>query len=380
MKKIGIVTWCKWNDNYGTILQAYALFTYIKAVGYMPQILDDAHISSSYARQKYGKIRSIDIYRKFLKKLRESMFSSDIFEKNCAKRELFNSFLKRKLIHYYRQGIDYDHLSSIEKHFDAFICGSDQIWTPDINFFDPYYFLSFVTKKPQIAYAPSIGRSSYPEELIPEIKNMLKDFKHISIREKSAANYLSEAIGRDVTACVDPTLLLDADRWIHDFKITAQEKRGDYVLFYFLGQGRWYKKTTVDYCRNKGLKTMVLPMRKEDAELGDMMSYPDMSGFLSLIYNAHYIITDSFHGMMFSIIFRKQFMICARFNDGDTISQNSRIEDFCSRINLTGRYVKSPDEIDTVFKSHLDYHTISDKLDSEINSSKDYLRVALKEI
>ena len=380
MKKIGIVTWCKWNDNYGTILQAYALFTYIKELGYTPQILDDAHISSSYTLQKYGKIRSIDIYRKFLKNLKKAVLSSDIFERNCAKREIANDYLKHKLINYYKKGVDYDRLSHIEKHFDAFVCGSDQIWTPDINFFDPYYFLSFVTKKPKIAYASSIGRGGYPEELIPEIKNMLKDFRHISVREKSAAEYLTGAIGREVIACTDPTLLLNADKWIHDFKIASAGKSGGYVLFYFLGQDRWYKKMTVDYCRNKGLKTIVLPMRKEDAGLGDMMSYPNVTEFLSLIYNAYYIITDSFHGMMFSVIFRKQFMICARFNDGDTISQNSRIEDFCSRINLTGRYVKSPDEIDTVFKSHLDYGAISDKLDSEIAGSKDYLQAALQEV
>lgn len=380
MKKIGIVTWCKWNDNYGTILQAYALYTYIKELGYTPQILDDAHISSSYTLQKYGKIRNIDIYRKFLRNLKRSALSSDIFEKNCAKREIINDFLKRRLINYYRKDVDYNRLSRIEKHFDAFVCGSDQIWTPDINFFDPYYFLSFVTEKPKIAYAPSIGRDGYPEELIPEIKDILKDFRHISVREKSAAEYLTRAIDRDIIACTDPTLLLDADKWVHDFKIASLQKSGGYVLFYFLGQDRWYKKTTVDYCRNRGLKTVVLPMRKEDVGLGDMTSYPNVTEFLSLIYNADYIITDSFHGMMFSIIFRKQFMICARFNDGDTISQNSRIEDFCSRINLTGRYVKSPDEIDTVFRSHLDYGAISGRLDSEIDNSKDYLQTALQEV
>ena len=371
MKKILNFTFQRAN-NYGAQLQAFALQEFLKNNGYDCKICD-CRIDAIEEPYKIMSFKNKNIIRQLAKVF---VYGFKTFKRNYNFKKFRRNYLNLTDSIYKTSD-----LNNIKYKADAYIVGSDQVWNPNIvGELSDFYTLNFNNNIKKISYAASIGDIRYVENQEIEFTQKLAHIDYISVREKDAAEILKKLLNREIQIVLDPTLLLDADRWIHDFKITAQEKRGDYVLFYFLGQDRWYKKTTVDYCRNKGLKAMVLPMRKEDAELGDMMSYPDMSGFLSLIYNAHYIITDSFHGMMFSIIFRKQFMICARFNDGDTISQNSRIEDFCSRINLTGRYVKSPDEIDTVFKSHLDYHTISDKLDSEINSSKDYLRVALEEI
>lgn len=373
MHKVAIVTWTKWN-NYGTILQSYALSSTISAMGFDVYVLDDTLISSTYCVQRWGEPKSnCSFWKKWKKHFKLQKLKG--WNRYIQTREKYCLEQKNKIIHYWKKDVSYPKLHKLSLSFDYFVCGSDQIWTPDDIFFDPYYFLTFVRNKIKIAYAPSIGRNSYPEDKKNIVRDALKDFSHISVREQTGKCIISDITKyTDISIVLDPTLLLTAEQWEKCLDLKRNSQQSRYALFYFLGEQQWYRQDSIEFCKQRNIKVVNIPNIESDYKVKDSPNIGAIE-FLELIKNADYVFTDSFHGFIFSLIFSKDVYVFQRFKETDEKSQNSRIKDLCELLQIKNRYYESPQLLHKQI-SPINYKSVHQKIDTERKKSLNYLREA----
>lgn len=400
--KIATVTWIT-HSNYGTDLQAYALQKYLLKCGHENTIISDKYIICPYLideenSQKIvtdsaaeaspahtqGVLARIKRYSLNPKTLVREYKIHEEYKTACAKykkcepyREclrLIDDFKTRQLV--ISESYPKESMFKHNDMYDAFICGSDQIWSVfDINF-KGYFYLDFVTKK-KIAYSPSIGTNIIPEEKKRAIKEYLKDFSAISVRENVSAVQLSELCGVDVEWVCDPTLLHDREFW-SSFCSDATVRENKYLVCYFLGENEWYfsyVKKLAEYLR---LKPILIPIR----ESFSFCKWAYKEGvspekFVALIKNASFVVTDSYHAMIFSIIFEKRFVYLERFKDDDPFCQNIRVDSLMERMQLRHLYI-SEKTFDKKDVQDIDYRIVNQKISEFRESSKKFLNDSLR--
>lgn len=214
-----------------------------------------------------------------------------------------------------------------EERFSCFIAGSDQIWNPEFAGSE-YYFLTFAPPEKRIAFAASIGQSELPDEVTARYAPMLKEMKYISVREETAAFLVQEMTGRSPEVMPDPTLLLGRHQWEELARKPALSLPERYILAFFLGNlpGQAIR----DFADRKRLPVIYLNHRdyQELFALGP-------AEFLYVMMHASYVLTDSFHGTVFSILFERQFFVFRRKETGvkdmfsrlETLLQNFGLEE-----------------------------------------------------
>ena len=372
---IGIVTLWNTNDNYGGILQTYALQRYLRNKGHRAYI-----VRMLYSAGIYFKIKSL------LKKL---LIILHCIKPNFAYRRQYIVRDSIKSRRFYEFRNEYISLSSIEYHSmfflrlfypkaDVYITGSDQVWgMSPINQREAWHYLDFGKKETKrVSYAASFGRNTISEEDLDIIRKYLYSFDRISVRELSGVTILKK-IGFDVCHCIDSTLLLGADDYI---KIMSNQKhKSQYAYVYSVNMSTsseiyWNRLKKV--LASKGLKTVVttasgyLPAKElfSDVEY----DYASPSEWLSNIYYSNVVITSSFHGIVFSIIFRKQFIyfpLKSRFKSG-----NDRITDLLKLLGLNNRTANTQDDCLLLLNDVIDYDSINlTSLNLLIRQSKEYL-------
>ena len=264
-----------------------------------------------------------------------------------------------------------DKLPALNDQFDMFICGSDQIWSVRESIFNPYYYLDFVTKK-KISYAPSLGTDKISEKAFEMIRKLLVDYAAISVRESVSAKQLSDLIGKEVQWVVDPTLLRDRVFW-EQLTCGIPRRKKKYLLCYFLENKEWYFNYAKTIAKKLHLEIVLLPNR------WDYLSseYVVKTGvgpkeFVSLIRHSDYVLTDSYHGSIFSMIFERDFQYLLRFNMDDPNSQNIRIQSLFDYLNLNDRIVFNEMENKPALRIK-DYSIITSKIDIQRKKSQKYL-------
>ena len=220
------MTWFSYY-NYGTVLQAKATTQLLTNMGFHTELVQ--YYPATNAGEKHQNIVS-----KFMKRIFSKMKNwsgSNRVEQFNGK--LFDNF-KNTRLPLTDLCEDTETLKQLNKTFDLFICGSDQIWSP-MNF-DSHYFLDFVSNPhAMIAYAPSLGVTHISEESIEkEMKTLVSRFDHLSVREAVAAKLLSQLTGKDVETVLDPTLLLGRKDWTETLAL-GESAEEPYLLIYFLG-------------------------------------------------------------------------------------------------------------------------------------------------
>lgn len=385
--KIAIVTWTNYS-NYGTYLQSYALQKYIENLGFENYILSDRIIVKETSDKKKilleenkNQIKNGIGNRIINLMMRPKRFSRVLLARiNREKYEAVYSDSRRAFEAFRENDLkiievdSIEELDSLNNEFDIFICGSDQIWSVVDNVFNSYYYLDFVTKK-KVAYAPSLGTDKIPKSKIDKIKILLSDFSAISVREEKTAEQLSALTGKDVKCVADPTLLFDRKFWCQFVNRTSQ-KKGNYMLCYFLENKPWYFQYAEKLAKKMRLKIVLVPNRYEyiSSEYVAKNSIGPRD-FVSLIEHAAYILTDSYHGSIFSLIFGKKFRYLLRFDYDDPNSQNIRIQSLFERLNINDRIItktdcEKPD-------SFIDYKKINELLEIYRKESRQYLIKAL---
>lgn len=372
--KTATVTWVSYN-NYGTLLQAYALQKQIELLGHENEILSDNQILQEFrarrprvpqavaamksepehAASRLGRLMKDPgrISRSLLARRDPECYGLpyEASQKAC---DVFREENLRVRYH-----VDGASLSALNEDYDAFVCGSDQIWSLFESNFNPYYYLDFATKK-KIAYAPCLGTDQITEERAEQLKALLADFLAVSVREDVSAKQLSDLTGRDVAWVCDPTLLHDRDFW-SDFTGNIPARKEKYLLCYFLESRPWYFARAKALAKQLGLKIRLIPSRWEHLSNGYVI--PEAVGpreFVSWFRDAAYVLTDSYHGSIFSLIFEKDFQYLLRFAPDDPASQNIRIQSLFERLELEDRIV-TEQNTGPIF-SALDYGKVTKNL------------------
>ena len=365
-KKVGICTLYT-GYNYGSALQAYSLKKYVESLGFNCDIIK---LSGSLINGRDFRMKKafITLFRMFLysnnKKNAIKSFSQN--NKNAINSntiKLFDRFYDEKIIPVF---LSYRKLKKIAKSdlYSYFICGSDQIWNSTAFYVDPFYYLNFSPSNKKIAYAPSFGRDYVPNYNKKIISNFLNKIPNLSVREESGKKIIKDIIDKEAIVCLDPTFLTSKEEWISEFNI--KEKKKNYILVYFLNEPS--KKASNFIKKLSSLSDLDI------IYIGSGIKNNTYAGpieFLEYICNATYIITDSFHGVAFSIIFKKDFWVFER--KYKTENQSTRIINILQKLDLDNRF--EPD--DTIINEKINYKNVNLLINREIECSKKYLRNAL---
>lgn len=370
MKSVGIITY-HFLNNYGTMLQALALQNKIESYGVKSELID--YRIQDYKESKFDilkiRIKRIAIYIRGFSKYYIKFSDSKNEE---VRKERFREFYNKNIITGNKRYNTYKELQDNCPEYDIYIVGSDQTWNPNVSKAPEAFYLTFVSEKEGKtlgSYAPSIGVSSLSQDQKNIMKSRLEKIEYLSCREEKGANIIKELTGRDVTTVLDPTFLLNRSEWNHycaDMKIGKQ-----YILQYFLGDVKECREFVEKLSEKTGLDIIVLPHSYLDIKDSTKEKmYVGPGEFLALVKNATYVCTDSFHGTAFSINFNKNFYSFHKRKNTEATSDNSRISDILSRLNLEDRLITDNKILDVI---DINYEEVNKKLTEFRESSEKFL-------
>ncbi|MBR5336711.1 MAG: polysaccharide pyruvyl transferase family protein [Lachnospiraceae bacterium] len=376
--KIGILTFHK-SVNYGSVMQAWALQELIRSFGHSVEIID-------YEPASYKLAYGIYLPGNSLKNIKKNISRIPIAGYKKSQAKFFKDFRDRQLnLSKEEYGI-FSGPKELEGRYDLIICGSDQIWNVHAKDSDDFFFLPDVNIR-KIAYAISINNTDFTEERCDErMKKAIRDFEFLSFREEAGAERVRDFIGRDreVYTVLDPTLL--HDKTDYD-KITGSRIiKGDYVFLYKVWNGKDSYKMAQTLGERLGLPVYTLLLvndaralcRIEKQGVKVLRKETRPEDYLSLIKNASYVMTDSFHGTAFSIIFERPF-ICVREKRNNGKEKNDeRIIGLLKTLGLENRYValSAMGEFDS--NAVIDYEIITSRRRSVARDCAEMLKNAIE--
>lgn len=381
MRKIGICA-CYDTRNYGSMLQSFATQVKIEQLGYECEyIVYRKKKTVGFILKQIPRLLNRNLlYDKWMviQKKIEMRKYPEIQEKEREREQAFVRFKQKYYRKFSVENYGYDSLRINAKQYSSVVVGSDQLWTPG-GLATNFYNLMFVPDEiNKVSYATSFGVSKIPKYQITRTREYLERINHLSVREIQGAQIIEEITGRKAKVVVDPTLLLTRNEWdelIPRNRILAKK----YILCYFLGSNPVHREIAYQLKEKTGYTIVSTPFLDsfvfEDIEFGDNQLFdvgPD--DFVNLIRNAEYILTDSFHGSVFSILNHKQFLVFDRFSSG-TQSRNSRIDSLCSLLCLENRRYKKD-----VFKEMIepiDYKAVDERLGALREDSLNFLKFSL---
>lgn len=341
MARIGLITLNPKIYNYGGILQEYALLCKLQEYG-DAEIVNfnvnneltifslkrdirnlEARKIIDFIKDRFSHPRIVGNYREIVEK-RRTMF--DNFR---------NQYMK----------ISYPVLNQElnDDRYDILIAGSDQIWNPDYSI--PAFFLDFKTNSKKIIYAASLGKAHLTNRQRVIYGKYINKLKYVSLRERSGIELLQKYTDTPLKCVVDPTLLITREQW--DEICPEREIQGKYIFCYFLELTEEKYIATLEFAEKHNLRIANIPflhgiddrVHFENSIIPKNLG-PD--GFISLIKNAEYVITDSFHAAVFSCIYKKNFKVFGR-NCG-SYNMNTRLENLMEIFGVKNNII-TPNEL-----------------------------------
>lgn len=342
--KIGLITYHH-SNNYGAVLQSYATCKALLALGHNVQFINIQQLEKK-------RLRHIVFIPKYLS---------------------FKRFTQK----FYPQETPYIHnlqeLRNMHLDYDCLVVGSDQVWNPNISLDKCLaYFLDFGGEKvKRISYASSFGLSDWPQEkknLIAPVTIALKRFNNISVREKTGQELLTRLFGVNSKVVVDPTMLHN------DYhEITGEIKANNEIICYLLN--RTQEQLEASRFISKTLNTPLKLISNVYPIKGFKYVYPpSIENWIKYIGGAKLVITDSFHGLVFSLLYKRNFIVFA-INNG----RNSRLIDLLQSVGLEDRYFtdlkKLQSSIHTIKK--IDYQKVDSIIENKRKESWEFLKTSL---
>lgn len=333
--------------NYGAVLQKYATYQFLKDNC-------DESILIDYKPKKYKKSDIKSLFKDLLILPRIIKFSK--FEKT--------HFIKRTIKYTF-----YKELLKSPPQSDIYIVGSDQVWNSKLTWNDdmtkkclnPAYFLDFVENGIKISYSSSIGNEDILESERSYFKEKLSKFNHISVREESAKTLLENAGISNVKVTLDPVFLLSKKEY---YKLVKKIKHNKYLLIYSAEKSCTINTIAKNIAKEKGLQIIELGNYFKNYDSNVFLNNIGIEDFISYFYNADYIVTSSFHGLAFSLIFEKQFIAVKPYE------RSTRLENLVAKAGLSNRLLV---EASTNYNDLINYDIVRNNLFLEIESSKEYL-------
>lgn len=386
MMRIGVVTYWKGNDNYGQILQAWALQYWLKVHGHdafiirydfkMPVSSVPLHVRlMRYVKWLYfAPLFNRIIYRKRYKNLARNRAQ--------IKMRAFDEFRSKYLS---MSDIEYTSLDELQCNppvADCYIAGSDQIWARPLTFYhNRAYFLDFGNDNiRRISYAPSFSMEIYPENQKKELKDLLYLFDYLSVREVSGQRICKE-LGYNATLVCDPTLLLTKGVYTN---ITSREASAKGALFVYSlnvkdpSELRWTELTEWAESSDVSIiSTNASGYFEANEILSDKSKYEycTIPQWLANIRDAQLVVTPSFHGIVFAIIMHTPFVYVPLA--GEWASGNSRVTDLLSILGLKHRILYNNISYKDIIQSDIQWLDVDSRLSSFRVVSEEYLNKAL---
>ncbi len=349
--------------NSGASLQAYALMRYLEELGneveiidYKPDYLNNHYKLGIIANPKYEKnlmLKMIYLTLKFpgrvlalRKKIKYDHFR-DNYLKVTKKRYISNSELKNN-----------------PPEADIFICGSDQIWNSKFNNGkDPAFYLDFAPQgKIKASYAASFATDRIEESVRDITKERINKLDYIGVREISALNILEDLGIDNGIQVMDPVFLLSKETWLN--MAYEVDKKQKYIFVYDFDGNELIKEIALKVAKKKSLKIYTVFKSDYSDKVIKGMGPID---FISYIKNAEFVISNSFHGTAFSIIFEKQFIVVNRKEE-----INTRMRDLLTILKIENRLINENYNFDLINKN-IDYTVVNRAIKLKVKSSKEYL-------
>lgn len=348
------------SNNYGAILQSYALQKVIKNYGHEVEFIN---YDCDYINKPYKIVN--------LKKKGIGNYLFGVIGYICymPRRKKCNEFRK---YFSYSKGVNQKNIDELSDLYDLYITGSDQVWNYKLTNNDYNYLLDFVKDpKKKCSYAASIGLKSIEVNVKERYIQLLSEFNKITVREEKGKKLLNSLIYNDVNVALDPTLLLNREDWMqvtHNYR-----SKEDYILVYQLGFSsrmmNFIKKlASKDNCR---VIYVPFPIGKYIKSKFNLTCGP--AEWLGLFKNAKYVVTDSFHGTIFSIIFHRKFY--TEISDQNR-AIGSRIDDLLCKLELQDRLIVNNDN--EISDNNIDYNAVDKILEQERKKSMLLLEDILK--
>lgn len=356
MKTIGIMT-IHTTYNYGAVLQAYATQAFFSNCGYDAELIDytNPHIQEMLRLSYKQDGKWIGYIKTFI---RNTVFGR---------------------LHYYRKGFShisevcrfskkYETVEELDKaSYDVMVAGSDQLWNPLISGkLDPVFFLQFGNAKKRISVASSLGSYTLTDSEKDEISNYLRDFDSISVREKFAKDQLKSLTDKPIKVLMDPTLLLTREFWVNKIVSRSQykDKKERYIVTYFAGGNKGsHRKIIGEYAKMLNLPVWTIQYSNYTwKESSKKILGATMEDFVALIANADLVITDSFHGVAFSLNMGTNFV--ALTNTANPV----RVKALLDQLDITERI-----DMPTHLYRSVDYEIVTPKLQRLQKDSIDWV-------
>mgnify|MGYP000376980802 CR=1 FL=1 len=369
------------HNNYGTSLQAYATVKVLQDFGYNVRIIrynkHRGFISTLFALPNYLRSGGKSEFLIRINKKIKGIFLKNYKNNNTIRNKAVEDF-KDKIFEPICDYYDgYENLQNGSKNYDICMVGSDQLWHP-MGFASGFYNLMFVDDNiPKIAYAASFGVSTIPSHQIKGTEYYLKRFNWISVREQRGVEIVYELTTRKADFVCDPTMLLTKEEWLDFSKSSTIKINEPYIFCYYLGERKEIRKYANELSHKTGYK--IVMMRHVDKYItmddtfGDYAPYNvSPRDFVNLLNNATFVLTDSFHGTIFSIMLEKKFLTFYRVCPKTSGSTHSRIDSLLEKFNLTSRLYKS--DIYTEISQPIDYKAINNLVNIFRNDSLNLLK------
>ena len=294
--------------NYGSLLQSYATQKVIEEMGFESEIINYTRYEERYKNLVNTLIKG----KKWDKNIITRIIYKMIQEPNYTK--MYRKFEKYRKNFLKESKLEYGNLQELKDNIpeaDVYCSGSDQIWGKIGTVeYDEAYFLKFIEDRTKrcIAYSSSFGKEEIDGSLEKNINKLLKNYSDILVREDTAKSILKKHGIENVEQVLDPTLLLNKEQW-SNLANKVKNKQKKYILVYQLHDNKSFDKYAKEFSKKTGLKLLrISPSIYHITRSGKLIYLPNQYEFLSLFQNAEYVLTDSFHATVFSIIFNRKFV------------------------------------------------------------------------
>lgn len=376
--KIGLLTLPLWN-NYGGIIQAYALQNILKANGHKVVLLDYHHDINKIDKFKNDFKRFIKY--KILKRIDNAYYPNILESKSISINTL--KFISNEFDEITPKLFTEKDLKINTELLDAVIVGSDQVWRPNYTPNIYNYFLQFLSSdKLKIAYAASLGTDKWLFNVKEEkkCKDLIHQFTNVSVREDSAIKLLKDKFDFNTTQVLDPTLLLNKEDYIHLLdKYPSKTNNRSKIFTYILDETETTTTIINKVSTDLGKEVFSVMPKKFDVNYNKNKSeyiFPELTEWIKAFNEADYVIADSFHGCVFSIIFNKPFIAIGNRERGLT-----RFNSLLKLFNLENRLILDVDNYTTdLLYRKIDWDNVNELKKQYQQKSEEFLLTSLKHV
>ena len=363
-KKIGIITFHS-VLNYGALLQAFALQTYLESTGFDIEIINyqNKQIQAPY------RIFRVSKEKKLLQNIKQIVLGLRFFIPRLRQKRSFRKF-GEKYLNLSKRIYKPADLNCTS--YNAIITGSDQVWNPKItNGLDDIYTLNIESRCLKLSYAASVGNDDFIKANETQFVDKLKKIDKISVREETTSKRLSKVLNKNIETTIDPTLLLPKENWANIISNKKKIKEKYIFVYYVYAENEILHKTVEKIAKDTGYRIIYFDEKNKEYDGRKAMNFncygPDV--FIDLLANAEIVITSSFHGLALSSVFQKELYIVYDQN-------TNRLKNLVSKLGLESRVVNKIDSLHEM--KDVDWASVERKIKKEQSKSSMWLKKALE--